>query len=224
MDNKKPNQENLIEMAKKRRHLHLVEKLARGKASTPALKKAEIRELEEFEKGPGKPGIVDTQEKVARAFGVTTRSVEHWVRDGMPVTPKGEYDLIEIRNWREFRKQRGSSKNKSKNMLDHWEAEYREWKAKKMRVEYMEMMGKLIPREAVEKDLIRISLSLKRAFLSLPRTVASQLEGLDPREIDVILTKRIRDIISMFATGEIFKSVSKKAKNVKTADASEDME
>lgn len=211
-------------MARKRRHLHLVEKLASGKASTPALKKTEIKELEEYEKIPGKPGTVDTQEKVAKAFGVAVRTVERWVKEGMPVTATGEYDLIEIRGWKEFRSQKISpGKSSTKKDLEHWEAEYREFKSKKMKMEYMELMGNLIPRESVEKDLIRISLSIKRAFLSLPRTVAPQLAGLDPREIETILSKRVREIISLFATGEIFKTNPKKNKNAETADVTEDM-
>jgi phage terminase Nu1 subunit (DNA packaging protein) len=224
MDEQPKKQQDIIEMAKKRRHLHLVEKLARGKSSTPALKKTEIRELEEFEKGPGKPGTVDSQEKVAKAFGVAVRTVERWAREGMPVTSRGEYDLIEIRSWRDFKKQKSTPGSSTKKNLEYWDGEFREWKAKKMKKEYMELMGQLIPRASVEKDLIRISLSLKRAFLSLPRTVAPQLAGLDPREIESILSKRVKEIIALFATGEIFKTSSKKIKDAKTVDVAENLE
>lgn len=209
------SQQNLVDMAKKRRHLHLVEKLARGKSSTPSLSKAELKELEQFEKDPKSPGIVDTQEKVAKAFGISDRTVRYWIKDGMPITNHGTFDLTEIQAWRFIRNKKKQSAGGRKNNIEEWDVKYREYKARLAEIALKKEMELLIPRERVEKDLIRISLTIKRRLLMFPRTVAPQLTGLETRQIEAILAARIKEIIIIFATGEIFaKRVKKDAKGV----------
>lgn len=203
----------LVEMAKKRRHLHLVEKLARGKSATPTLSKAEIRELEKYEGDPDSPGIVDSQEKVAKIFGVATRTVERWVREGMPITSDKKYDLLDIRAWREFKKHRKvkpDKKNSLQDRKDAADAEYREYKAKLAEITLKKIMGELIPKETIEKELIQISVGIKRALLALPQQVASQLVGLEARQIDLLLTSRIKEAIQAIADGKL---LIKKIKN-----------
>ncbi len=204
---------NLIEMAKKRRHLHLVEKLAKGKSSTPTLSRPEIEELEKYEGDPGSPGIVDSQEKVAKVFGVATRTVERWVRERMPTTSDGKYDLLEIRAWREMRRY-GNTKSTKKSELedrkDAADAFFRECKAKLAEITLKKVLGELIPKEIVEKELIQISIGIKRALLALPQQVASQLVGLEARQIDILLSDRIKEVIEVIRDG---KALFKKIKN-----------
>jgi phage terminase Nu1 subunit (DNA packaging protein) len=211
MEERPKSQFNLIEMAKKRRHLHLVEKLAKGKSFTPTLSKSEIRELSSYELPPGSPAVVDTQEKIAKAFGIATRTVERWTREGMPVTPQGTYDLLEIRAWRILRHQKG--KKDKKNTID-WDERYREYKAKMAEITLKKTIGELIPKDIIEKELIQISIGVKRALLALPRQVAPQLVGLEARQIDALLTNRIKEAIQAIADG---KFLVKKVKNDKSA-------
>lgn len=199
----------IVEMAKKRRHIHLLEKLQRGKSNTPSLTKGEIKELEKLAADPNSPGIVDSQEKVAKIFKVSVRTVARWAKDGMPVTSQGMYDLLEIRAWRTVKNQRAHSKVKENNQ-DLWDARYREYKAKLAEIALKKATGELIPRELIESELIHVSLTVKHAFLGLPKQVAPQLAGLEPRPIEVILSKRIKEIVNEFAIGDIF---SKKVKS-----------
>jgi phage terminase Nu1 subunit (DNA packaging protein) len=210
MEEQIKNKPNLIEMAKKRRHLHLIEKLARGKSSTPTLSKAEINELKKYESDPEFPGIVDSREKVAKVFGVAWRTVERWVKDGMPITPQGDYDLLEIRAWRLIRKQKLKSKSNKKNDAEMWDAKYREYKARLAEIAFKKAMGELIPKDIVERELIQISMGIKRALLALPQQVASQLVGLEARQIDILLTSRIKEAILAIADGKV---LVKKIKN-----------
>lgn len=189
----------IIEMAKKRRHLHLVEKLARGKSSTPTLSKAEIHELEKYEGDPGSLGIVDSQEKVAKIFGVSVRTIQHWVRDNMPVTPQGTYDVIEIRAWRMVRNQR---RLKGKNKID-WEQKYREYKARLAELELKKVLGEVIDVGLVEKELIAIFTVIKKSFLSLGRQISPQLSGLDTRQICNLLDERIKEILGELSDEKI---------------------
>lgn len=197
---------NVVEMAKRKRHIHLLEKLQKGKDLTPT----EIKDLSRFEEGPIPPGIVENQDQVAKAFGISARTVRHWIKDGMPVTKEGRYDVKEIQAWRFIHaKKRGNQKKNQEN----WEAKYREFKAKTAEIEYRKRLGELIPRTDVEKGLVQIIIAVKRAFLALPRAMAPQLMGLEPRQIEALLTVRIKEIIKMFSEDRIFteKKIEKKA-------------
>jgi len=197
-DQTKP--QNLVDMAKKRRHLHLVEKLAHGKPHTPALSPREISELAKFEGDPQSPGVVDSREKVSKIFGVAARTVERWVKDGMPIMRDGKYDLLEIRAWREFKDQK---KGKAKKKGVNWEERYRKFKALLQQIAYQEKIGSLIPRELVEKELVAISLGVKTSLLNLPKNMAPQLEGLTVRQINDLMTRRIKEILGDFSDGRI---------------------
>jgi len=98
MEEVKPKQ-NLADIARKKRYLHLIEKMHSG---TP-LTKPEIRELEEFEKEPEAPTVVKSAEEVAQFMDVSERTVYRWRNEGMPVTKDGYYDLERIRVWFEER-------------------------------------------------------------------------------------------------------------------------
>jgi phage terminase Nu1 subunit (DNA packaging protein) len=197
-DKPKPN---LVEMAKKRRHLHLVEKLSQGKSSTPTLSKSEIKELANLETQEGSPVRVDTHEKVARAFGVSVRTIYHWIKDGMPICRGGKYDLLEIRTWRLARSPKtGSRKNSAK---ENWETIFRKHKALLARIEFEERMGQLILRGVVEKELIALSMAVKTALLSLPKELAPQLEGLSVRQINDIMNRRIKEVIRRISDGKL---------------------
>lgn len=217
MEIKTEKQKNLIDMAKKRRHIHLVEKMATGKPSTPSLTKSELKELESFEIPNNSCTIVDSQDKVAKVFGVATRSVERWVKDGMPITPQGKYDLIEIRSWRLLKKRKKALKNKDK---DYWEAKYREYKAKLAEIALKQKKGMLVSRKTVEKDLITISLALKRGFLGLAWHLPPQLLGKDLVGMEAVLKNRISEVISLFSAKQIFHNIIYESK-IKFRDGTE---
>jgi len=102
--------ESVVDFAKKKRHIALMQKLQQG-----TLTAAETRELEKLEKvqtasSRQRPGVAATQEEVAAAFGVTRRTVIDWIKAGCPGTT-GNYDLMQIVTWRDERdaKRRGLS-------------------------------------------------------------------------------------------------------------------
>ncbi len=45
---------------------------------------------------------VSSQREVAKVFGVTPKSVQDWIQQGMPGR-RGEYDIAKIREWRDSR-------------------------------------------------------------------------------------------------------------------------
>lgn len=198
-DQTKDQNPKILEMAKKKRYIYLLEKLRGGKPAT-TLSKSELKELEKFAADPDSPGIVDSMVKVAKAFEVSDRTVRYWAKDGMPMTPDGKYDLTEIQAWHFLKKH--PEKSGKETHSQKWEGEYREYKARLMRIEYERKLGNLIPKEEVEKQMVQRIIAVKRAFLSLPRALAPQLVGMEPREIESVLMGRIKEIIENFAQGK----------------------
>lgn len=204
------NKPNLIEIAKKQREVKLIEKMQMG----IPLSQSEMKELARYQEGGSSPGILDNQEQVAKVFRVSLRTVANWVKNGMPVTKEGRYDIVEIQAWKFHR----NNKKTAGGEDDDWDAKYREYKAKLEQIKFKTTIGELIPMREVEAGLIQISIAVKRALLSLPRSVAPRLVGLESREIEIIIRGRIEEIITLFAQNKIFK------KNVKTREKAKDLD
>lgn len=190
--NETESKPNIVEIAKKKRHLYLYEKLHSGTPLTPA----ELRELEKFEEVDSATGIVETKEKVAKALKVSVRTVYYWEKDGMPVTPEGNYDLLDIKAWRMTRQRH---KDLSETEKDKWDIAYRRNKALLLEMEYQKALGELISKDEVEQGRVARILLVKREFLALPQKLAPLLAMKEPREIYTILHEAICEIIDDFA-------------------------
>ena len=196
MTEAKKERPNVIEIAHKKRHIHLLEELQTNKS----LPQSKIKELQKYEGGPIMPRIVETQEDVAKAFGVSVRTVERWVREDMPVMNNGHYKLLDIDNWRLLRmKKKEVAQDYSKDM---WDSKLKENRAKIAELNFKKAMGELILKSDVERVLDQLIVSFKRQFLSLPRAIAPQCVGLEAREIEALLQARVREIIGSFAQGK----------------------
>ena len=184
--------QNLAEIARKKRYLHLIEKLHSG----TALSKQEIKELEDFEAEPLGDAIVKTIEEVAKIMEVNWRTVYRWKRDGMPVTKAGFYDLDEIKKW--YDGKAGNADEEIEGKI-YWETKLRKYKASLLELELKRVTGELLPRDEVEKGRIARIIAVKRAFLALPTRLAPVLAMKEPREIEVELYEAISEIIDEFA-------------------------
>jgi len=200
-------------MAKKRRHIHLLEKMQRGKASTPALTKREIKELEELDSAPDSPGVVDSQEKVAKAFAVSVRTVARWQKEGMPASRDGKYNLQDVQNWKADREGRPAGGRKGIYAdKTRWEIARLKEDVKKRRIENEVRRGSLISRAKVEKELVSISLAMKRALLGLPNTISLRCFGQEPRKIKVIVQEEMESIICKISEAKIFDQKKERGK------------
>ena len=184
--------QNLAEIARKKRYLHLIEKLHSG---TP-LSNQEIKELEIFEAEPLGDAVVKTIEEVAKIMEVNWRTVYRWKREGMPITKDGYYDLEEIKRWHDGRT--GNTDEEIEGKI-YWETKLRKYKASLLELELKRVTGELLPRDEVEKGRIERIIAVKRAFLALPTRLAPVLAMKEPREIEVELYEAISEIIDEFA-------------------------
>jgi len=93
----------LIKLAEMRRHQYLLGKLQQ---KGQFLTKAEVKELEIFEAGTRAVCLLSTIAQVARYFSVSTRAVDKWIAEGCPKTPMGNFDILQICEWRSNRARR----------------------------------------------------------------------------------------------------------------------
>lgn len=183
---------DLVEIAKKKRQIYLLRKLQKGRA----LSVAEIKELEKLENKTLPPGVLRTREEVGKAFGVSARSVQYWLKDGMPKTPEGHYDLIMIQTWRNNK----NKKPEKSNDLDkiNWDIKYREYRARLSELDLKKANGLVIDREEVETGRVARIMAVKRSFLLLGRTVAPIIVGMEAREIQAHIDEKVKEIIKQF--------------------------
>jgi phage terminase Nu1 subunit (DNA packaging protein) len=163
--------------------------------------------------------IVTTHEQVAKVLGVTTRMVQYWAKDGMPVTEKGQYNLLDIQAWRS----QGKSKKETEESqaTNKWDVEFREAKARLARIDYEKKIGNLLDKKVVEAQWVEIAEVFKQELVSFPNKVAPQLVGKDVLKIQGILTARVDEVMNNlnalagqddFITGEQEKNVTKEKK------------
>ena len=183
--------QSLAEIARKKRYLHLIQKLHGGKALT----KQEIVELEQFEAEPLGPTIVKTVIEVAEIMGVSYRTAQRWKKAGMPMTKESFFDLEEVKAWHLQR----NEKNKIKESKDFWDEKIKKYKAKILGLELKKIQGELISKEEVIRNRIIRIIAIKRSLLALPTRLASILAMREPREIELILSESLNEIIDEFA-------------------------
>ncbi len=189
---------NLVEIAKKKRYIALVEKLGRGSLSSK-----ELKELEEFEKSEQRPaGVIDGTVDLPTLcvyLEKSPRMIRRYVQQGMPVfrDAVGEiarFKVGDVFKW--FYKKQGSEEDNGK---DYWDKEYRKNRAKLSEIELKQKEGEVIPFEdhvSIVKNQIR---GIKAGFLRLPKYIAPKLYQQDPKVICEMLDQEIRYIIEQFA-------------------------
>jgi len=184
-------EKNLVEIAKKKRQLRIVEKLQKDEPLT----KQEIAELEEFEKPPLPSTVVRTAREVSKVMDVTLRTVQRWKDEGMPTTAEGYYDLEEIKVWYEK-----TRKHKKSEGREFWEERIKKHQASLLELKLKKETEELVAKEEVERIQVAQVMALKRSLLAIPRRLAPILAGTnDPRECEAILEEDIGEIIDEFA-------------------------
>lgn len=185
---------DVIEIAKKKRHAYLLEKLQKS-----SLTKSELEELKQLEHADLPAGVVESQDDVARTFGVTGRTIRNWIQQGMPVREnEGGYDLAEIYRWKV---EKDGEDGDGGNQKHHWEIHYRQYKALLAEIEYRKALGELITKEEVDQGRVQRILTIKKALLGLPDRLAPQVVNLDVKSAKQVIKIRIEEIINDFARG-----------------------
>lgn len=198
MSSPEPKTENAVEQAKLRRHEALLEKV---KKQVP-LTAGEMVELERFEGSKSLPaGVVRTEREVAAFFAVSTRTVQNWKRDGMPMLPGETYNLEQVAAWREENIQ--SKKGKRAEDGTDWQQEMLKIKTLRAQLDYDRERGLLVSIEDVNRQRVEKIQTVKKALLALPSRLAPQIVGLPVLESEAVIKARIEEIIRDFAAGGV---------------------
>lgn len=190
--------QNLVELAKKKRHIALVEKLTRGTLSSK-----ELKELEEFEKDNRKgadeiiDGTVDLP-TISVYLEKSPRMIRRYIKQGLPVVrdSKGEifrFKVAEVFKW--YYGMQGLTDDGK----EYWDNEYRKNRAKLSEIELKQKKGELIlltEHEGILREMLR---GIKAGFLWLPRYLAPKLYQQEPKTISEILDHELRNIINQFS-------------------------
>jgi phage terminase Nu1 subunit (DNA packaging protein) len=189
---------NLVELARKKRYIALVEKLGRGSLSSK-----ELKELEVFEKSEQRlAGVIDGTVDLPTLcvyLEKSPRMIRRYVQQGMPVIRDAAGEIARFRvgevfKWYYVRQGSGDDNGK-----DYWDKEYRKNRAKLSEIELKQKEGEIIPFEdhiSIVKNQIR---GIKAGFLRLPKYVAPKLYQQEPKVIHEMLDSEIRYIIEQFA-------------------------
>lgn len=111
--------------------------------------------------------IIRTQGELARALGVSARTIRDWGGEGMPRRPDGTYGLRACEAWLE---ERGDRRKTTKTagedddgVESEWLEEGRKWKAKQEKLKYLHRSKELVEASTVRDWLHRFA-GLLRGF------------------------------------------------------------
>ena len=200
------NNQNLVEIAKTKRHMALIEKLQKTSLSSK-----EVRELEEFEKGtkPNEQGIIDGTVNMAAIcvyLEKSPRMIRRYVSQGMPVIRDSKGEIFRFKVAEVFRWFYGG-RDYDKDEKSQWDIEYKKNRAKLSNIELKEKERELIPHVehvSILKNQIR---GIKAGFLRLPKYIAPRLYQQEPKVICEMLDNELRYIIGQFS-GSLYASQS----------------
>ncbi len=189
---------NLVEIAKKKRYIALVEKLGRSSLSSK-----ELKELEQFEKLDQRPsGIIDGTVDLPILcvyLEKSPRMIRRYVQQGMPVIRDATGEIARFKVGDVFKWYYGRNGSEEDGGKEYWDKEYRKNRAKLSEIELKQKEGEIIPFEdhvSIVKNQVR---GIKAGFLRLPKHVAPKLYQQDPKVICEMLDQEIRYIIEQFA-------------------------
>ncbi len=192
----------LIDLARKKRYIFLVEKMGRGETLTSK----ELKELENlskyFEKSEDKPivleGTVDLP-TLAVYLEKSHRMIRRYVKQGMPVIRDADGEISKFKVSEVFKWYYSGKGTDEEGGREYWDIEYKKSRAKLNDLFLKEKKKEIIPfaeHVSIVKNQIR---GIKSGFLRLPKYIAPKLSQQDPKVICEILDKEIRSIINQFA-------------------------
>jgi len=110
------------------------------------------------------------QTELAKAIGVSTKTLQRWANEGLPRNMDGSYSLPRLFEWVTDRAK--NSLEPSSLEGDRWLAAYRKERAKIAKIERKQLQGKLVPLEEIStawaSRLYEVSSMLKQFSHRLP--------------------------------------------------------
>lgn len=174
-------------------------------------------------------GIVGSIDELARHFGKSARSIQRWVKDGMPRLPDGRFDLLAVTAWRRRRKgsdptvqghpqdgpaamdgsvnppatqgqDSGTDQPSAYDDKDYWDKISKKEQALKRQMERKKLEGELVERKLLEDMFIARILEVKTLLLSFERLLPPELiHCRTDRDMSEVIRKFTRRALSQFS-------------------------
>jgi len=151
-----------------------------------------------------KKTVVYGPEPVAKHFGVTVRTVQLWVKKGMPKSGK-YYDLVQCELWRQKQQEQEASTSgdgdgeEAGESKSYWSKREIKARAELKEMELRQRQGELIEAKNVEKFFVARIIAVKQGLLTLSRSLPPLLYGKNEREMEAIISKKVRELLEGFA-------------------------
>lgn len=194
------------------------QKLEKGKSLSPAERKLLDRIETYGDESDDENMIVSNQVKVAAFYNVHRRTVSRWIKDGMPSTSDGKYNLLEILHWLnrpgneakvtkldtrfQFRYESEDEPGEGdKKDLKYWIRINRMYVALIKELEFHERKGKLLPREEIIAAFALRLDAVKKKLLAMPRSLGGLLAvEEDAKKCESLIEREVKDILHEFRT------------------------
>jgi phage terminase Nu1 subunit (DNA packaging protein) len=143
-------------------------------------------------------------ERISKTCNCTERTAREWLKRGCPRTTDPE----KIRAWRRSQSLLRPKKRGEADDSDKWISEYRKFKAKRQRLEFLRESGKLIPRDEAIEFLTDLGRRFRIALSRVPRIIAQRIyyKKFDRDlsiEIELLGEQACNDILNQVANAEI---------------------
>lgn len=149
---------------------------------------------------------------VQKAFGVSDKSVRHWISAGMPCekAKKGyNFILSACIQWREVYLQ---SMKKGSDEFEKAKTEREIWRAKTAKLNYEKLSGLLIYASDVRQIAFETARLLRDQLLNIPARVSPIIAAeRDTKKVNEILTKEIRQCLETIASDLVKPEVKNEA-------------
>lgn len=136
--------------------------------------------------------------QIAAAFGVTTRSINQWVNEGMPRNDNGTYSLPDCISWALDRAIKKAPAPDPQEAQD-WMTEFRKERAIRARLEREELEGQLFRRSDVTEAWINRYSHFKRNLLAWSKRLPGRVHGLGEREMIQAIEDEATHLLSLLA-------------------------
>lgn len=207
IDNLKKLPPDIVEIAKKKRHLFLLEKLRSGRQ----LNAAEIRDIEKMEtkniehrtsNDERAAATVDgtrickTQSEAAKYAGVSTRTIQRWLEDGMLAAQMGGKAVYIKDELDRFKLNKGKKATDARVRRDEADADYREKRVKLLDRQMADIEKEID--ERVKEEILKRTIKLKRLLKNIGRNIAAEVILMTPKDAQKRIEYEIEHALKVY--------------------------
>lgn len=139
-----------------------------------------------------------SQKMLAKAIGVSPRTIRLWAEDDVPRNDDGSYDIRAVIDWlidRAKRSQRLKHDPEAEKWLDEWRKE----QALRAKLDRLRAEGSLIPRDEVIQIWAWRLKELMTGLVGLAERLPPLLDGRGKNEMSRIIRNEFRDLLGTYA-------------------------